>query len=90
MGLGIGVRELVYVIVVALGGLALAAAVALTPWQVTRPAPDTSVVELITPGGVAGRRLVVDTGGGCPSNSRRGPGRVPSIPSRLISRTRRK
>jgi hypothetical protein len=51
-----GVRELVYVVVVALGGLVLAAAVALTPWPGPLSPPTAPVVELITPGGVAGRR----------------------------------
>jgi hypothetical protein len=56
MGLGIGVRELVYVVVVALGGLVLAAAVTFTPWHGSPPVRNAPVVELIPPGGVAARR----------------------------------
>jgi hypothetical protein len=52
--MGRGARELIFVIALAMAGVAMTAAVALGPWYPGRPAPGTPVVELVTPGGVAG------------------------------------
>jgi hypothetical protein len=49
-------RELFYVVAMALVGLVLATALTLAPWHVERSAPGTPVVELVSPGGVAGQR----------------------------------
>jgi hypothetical protein len=51
-----GRRELFYVVAMALAGLGLAVVVALSPWHAQHSAPGTTVVELVTPGGVAGQR----------------------------------
>ena len=52
--MGRGARELIFVIALAVAGVAVAAAAALGPWYPGRPAPGTAVVEFVTPGGVAG------------------------------------
>ena len=53
---GPGVRELVVVITGALAGVGLAAGVALGPWFPGPSVPDTVVVKLVSPGGVAAPR----------------------------------
>ena len=55
MGLGVGARELVYVIAVALAGVVLAVTAALTPWYPGPSVPNAPVVKVVTPGGVAGQ-----------------------------------
>jgi hypothetical protein len=51
---GVGFRELLVVVALALTGLLLAAAAALTPWHASPPAFRTPVVTVEAPGGVAG------------------------------------
>jgi hypothetical protein len=53
-GMGPGMREVLVVIALAVAGVALAAVAALGPWYPGRATPGTPVVELVTPGGVAG------------------------------------
>ena len=54
MTVGVGFRELLVVIALALAGLLLAALAALTPWREAPPAFQNSVVTVEAPGGVAG------------------------------------
>lgn len=51
---GVGFREVLVVVGLALTGLLLAAVAALTPWHATSPAGRTPVVTVEAPGGVAG------------------------------------
>jgi hypothetical protein len=51
---GVGFRELMVVVALAMTGLLLAAAAALTPWHVSPPALRSPVVTVEAPGGVAG------------------------------------
>ena len=53
MTFGVGFRELLVVIALAVAGLLLAAAAALTPWRASPPAFQNSVVTVEMPGGVA-------------------------------------
>jgi hypothetical protein len=53
---GVGFRELLVVVALALSGLLLAALAALTPWHTAPPAYQTPVVSVEVPGGVAGAR----------------------------------
>jgi hypothetical protein len=54
MTVGVGFRELMVVVALALTGLLLAALAALTPWHTAPPAYQTPVVTVEVPGGVAG------------------------------------
>jgi hypothetical protein len=51
---GVGFREVLVVVGLALTGLLLAAVAALTPWHATSPAGRNPVVTVEAPGGVAG------------------------------------
>jgi hypothetical protein len=51
----VGLRELVYAFVVGLAGLVLATIVVLAPWYPAPERPSSPVVQLVSPGGVAGQ-----------------------------------
>jgi hypothetical protein len=54
VAVSVGFRELLVVVALALAGLLLAAAAALTPWHASPPASRIPAVTVEAPGGVAG------------------------------------
>jgi hypothetical protein len=55
VGRSVGVREMLVVLVIAAAGLLLAGLAALTDWYQHPTAPHAPVIEIVTPGGVAGQ-----------------------------------
>jgi hypothetical protein len=56
VAIGVGFRELMVVVAVALTGLVLAALAALTPWYAGPSGPRAPIVTVESPGGVADGR----------------------------------